>query len=49
MVALEAAGYIPLSVLRIDYYFLTFDSKGLIDNTLSKDEDGLNENYIQNH
>ncbi len=41
MVALETEGRIPLYVLRTDYYFLTFDSEGLIDTTLSGDEGRL--------
>ena len=41
MVALETEGHIPLSVLRTDYYFLTFDSEGFVDTTLSEDEGRL--------
>ncbi len=38
MIALETEGRIPISVLRTDYYFLNFDSEGLIDNTLNGKE-----------
>ena len=36
MVVLETEGRKPVAVLRADYYFLTFDSEGLIDDTPSE-------------
>ena len=46
MIFLEVKGRIPLSVVRTEYYYLTFDSEGRIDSTEQERQQRLSSEIV---